>query len=517
MERLHMNFLRDLVHRLRSGQSERGIARDLSIARETVRKYHHWAAKQGFLQPDRPVPDDAALLQACGEAPQPPRQPSSLEPYRETVLALLEQGVEMTALHDRLRDNYGYHGSYSAIRRFVHQLCPVEPAAVVRVHTLPGEEAQVDFGAVGRLFDPVTGRLRPAYAFVATLSYSRHQYAELVFDQSTPTWIALHRRAFDHWDGVPQRVVPDNLKAAVLQALVHEPVLGEAYRRLAQHYGFIISPTRPYTPQHKGKVENGVHYLQRNFMAGQEFADITVANQRLAVWVTERAGARLHGTTRQPPLRLFREHEQAALLPLPGEPFELTDTRVVKVHPDCHVVIHGSYYSVPYRYVGHTLEAYVGERVIELFCAQELVTTHERARQPGEWTTRLDHYPPDKAAYLERTPDRCRQIATRLGPATRQVVDSLLAERPLDQLRTVQSILRLEETVGAARLEAACARAVYFGDPHYRRIKEILNAALDREPLPDSILLAPARAFVFARSCAEFFAVESTPAEVERC
>jgi len=515
VERVHMNYIRDLIHRLRSGESERQIACDLGISRPTVSKYHHLVAAQGFLQPDRPLPDDATLFLTLGAVPRPPEQPSSLEPYRETVLALLEQGVEMTALHDRLRDNYGYHGSYSAIRRFVHRLCPVEPAAVVRVHTLPGEEAQVDFGGVGRLLDPLTGRLRPAYAFVATLSYSRHQYAELVFDQSTSTWIALHRRAFDSWDGVPKRVVPDNLKAAVLQALVHEPVLGEAYRRLAQHYGFLISPTRPYTPQHKGKVENGIHYLQRNFMAGQEFADITVANQRLAVWVTERAGARLHGTTRQPPLRLFRDHEQAALLPLPGEPFELTDTRVVKVHPDCHVVIHGSYYSVPYRYVGQTLTAYVGERVVELFCEQESVATHERARQLGEWKTRRDHYPPDKAAYLERTPDHCRHLATRLGPATRQVVDWLLADRPLDQLRSVQAILRLEETVGAARLEAACARAVYFGDPHYRRIKEILNAALDREPLPDSIVPAPGQAFIFARPCAEFFAVAGPQAEVE--
>lgn len=510
-----MNYLRDLVHRLRLGESERGIAKDLGLARETVRKYHQWAAQHGFLQSDHPLPDDATLLLACGEASRPLRQPSSVEPHRETVLALLQQGVEMTAIYERLRDNYGYAGSYSAVRRFVHHVCPTEPAVVVRVHSSPGEEAQVDFGAVGRLYDPASEQLRSAYAFVATLSYSRHQYAELVFDQSTPTWIALHRRAFDSWQGVPHRVVPDNLKAAVLQALVHEPVLSEAYRRLAQHYGFIISPTRPYTPQHKGKVENGIHYLQRNFMAGQEFADITIANQRLAMWVRERAGSRRHGTTHQAPLHLFREHEQAALGPLPAEPFELTDTRPVKVHPDCHVVIHGSYYSVPYRYVGHTLDAYIGERVIELFSGQELVVTHERARQLGEWKTRREHYPPDKAAYLERTPERCRVLAAQIGPATRQVVDVLLGDRPLDQLRTVQAIVRLAETVGEVRLEAACARALHFGDPHYRRIKDILNAALDREPLPISSAPVPARIFAFARSCTEFFAPSRVEVEVD--
>ncbi len=503
-----MNYLRDLIHRLRSGESERRIARDLGISRATVHKYRQMAERHGYLDPTTPLPEDATLTSALGPAPQPPRVASTVEPYRDTVQRLLDQGVEMTAIFARLREDYGYAGGYSAVRRYVHRLCPPEPQAVVRVHTTPGEEAQVDFGPVGRLYDPATDRLCPAYAFVATLSFSRHQYAELVFDQKTPTWIALHRRAFESWGGVPRRVVPDNLKAAVLQALVSRfSGLGGAYRRMAQHYGFIISPTRPGMPHHKGKVENGIHYLQRNFMAGQAFADIHVANQRLVIWVREVAGTRRHGTTHQAPLRLFTEQEQALLLPLPVEPFTLCEIKPVKVHPDCHVTIAGSFYSVPYTCIGQTLDAYVGERVVQLFRGAELITTHERANALGIWRTRLEHYPPDKAAYLERTPERCRQIATRIGPATRQVVEALLAERPLDRLRSVQAILRLEETVGPTRLEAACARAVYFGDIRHRRIKEILNAALDREPLPEMASALQPRQFAFARSGAEFFAL----------
>ena len=110
-------------------------------------------------------------------------------------------------------------------------------------------------------------------------------------------------RAFDSFGGVPKRVVPDNLKAAVLKALVHDPVLGEAYRRLALHYGFLISPTVLNTPRHKGKVESGVHYVKRNFLAGQEFVDIKVGNERLWRWIREVAGTRIHGTTRQAPDR----------------------------------------------------------------------------------------------------------------------------------------------------------------------------------------------------------------------
>ena len=506
MERLHMNYLRDLIHRVRCGESDRRIATDLGISRTTVRKYREWAAAQGYLESGTPMPDDTILARALGPVPQPPRTASSVEPYREIVQRLLDQRVEMTAIYQRLHNDHGYTGSYSSVRRYVHRLRPSAPEAVVRVHTAPGEEAQVDFGSAGKLYDPGSGRARTAYVFVATLCYSRHQYAELVWDQKVPTWIGLHRRAFESWDGVPQRVVPDNLKAAVAKVLVHDPVLGEAYRRMAQHYSFVISPTRPRTPWHKGKVESGVHYVKRNFMAGQEFLDIHVANQRLKTWVREQAGTREHGTTHQPPWRLFHEHERAALLPLPGDPFTLREIKVVKVHPDCHVTIDKSYYSVPYAYVGHTLDAYVGERIVEIYRGSDLVATHERSQEPGTWHTRLEHYPEHKAEYLQRTPAYCRQVAARLGPATSQVVETLLAKRPLYCLRSVQAILRLEETVGAQRLEAACARALHFGDARYRRIKDILNAALDREPLPEVTASTPPRPHTFARSGAEFFA-----------
>jgi len=506
MECLHMNYLRDLIHRVRSGESDRRIARDLDISRSTVRKYRKWAEAQGCLEPGTSMPDDTILATALGSGPHPPRTVSSIEPYRETVQRLLDQGVEMAAIFQRLHNDHGYNGSYSSVRRYVHRLRPSEPEAMVRVHTAPGEEAQVDFGSAGKLYDPSSDRVRTAYVFVATLCYSRHQYAELVFDQKVSTWIGLHRRAFASWGGVPTRIVPDNLKAAVAKVLVHDPVLGEAYRRMAQHYGFVISPTRPRTPRHKGKVESGVHYVKRNFMAGQEFLDIHVANQRLRIWVHECAGTREHGTTHQAPLRLFNEYERAALLPLPDEAFTLREIKVVKVHPDCHVTIDKSYYSVPYSHVGQTLDAYISERIVEIYRGQDLVATHERSQEAGKWHTRLEHYPEHKAAYLLHTPDYCRQVAARLGSSTTQVVETLMADRPLYRLRSVQAILRLEETVGGQRLEAACARALYFGDPRYRRIKEILNATLDREPLPETAAPATAREHIFARSGDEFFA-----------
>ena len=505
MERIHMNQMRDLIQRLKAGESERRIAQDMQISRPTIHKYHELAKQAGYLEKDAGIADDETLHKVLGPGPQPPKIVSSLEAYGEVVKTLRKQDVEMVAIWQRLKADYGYSGSYSAVRRYVAHLEPKEVDAYVRVHTPAGEEMQVDFGSVGQLYDPASGQIRTAYVFVATLCYSRHQYAELVFDQKVITWISLHRHTFEYFGGVPRRVVPDNLKAAVVKILVQDVVLGEAYRQMALHYGFLISPSRPYTPRHKGKVENGVHYVQRNFMAGQEFADIDCANQHLKNWIRDVAGVREHGTTHEAPLKLFREFEQSELLGLPTEPFSLCEIRTAKVHPDCHVVVSGSFYSAPYIYVGQKLDVYVRERVVELYQGQKLVTTHVRCQKPGQWQTRLEHYPEHKAAYLQRTPDFCRQIAAGVGPAASKVVETLLADRPLDRLRSVQAILKLEETVGPQRLEAACARAVHYGDLRYRRIKDILNAALDREPLPSAIISQPILPHTFARPATDFF------------
>jgi transposase len=501
-----MQYLRDLVHRLRLGQAERSIARDLHLSRQTVSKYRELARAAGFLGDSSELPDVATLAAVLGPPPAPPRTPSTVEPYQQIVEELFAQGVEMMTIFDRLKER-GYRGSYTSVRRFVHRLHPPEDQAVVRVHTAPGEEAQVDFGSAGSFLDPGSGRLRIAYVFVMTLSYSRHQYAELVFDQKVPTWLACHRHALEWFGGVPRRVVPDNLKAAVLEAALYDPVLGEPYRRMAQHYGFLVSPTRPRTPEHKGKVESGVHFVKRSFLAGRTFTDIREGNRRLLDWITERAGTRDHGTTHRPPLALFHAAERQALLPLPAEPFALVETRRVKLHPDCHVVIDGSYYSAPAVHLGKELDAYIFERVVQLFLGVELVATHPRALDKGQWQTRTEHYPPHKAEYLTKTPAYCRTLAVHIGPSTLAIVEQLLGERPLDRLRAVQAILRLSETVGRTRLEAACRRALYFSETvSYRRIKEILDAALDQEPLPDAEPARPARMrFLFARGAAEFF------------
>jgi transposase len=508
MERLSVHQIRDILYRLKRGQSERAIACDLGLSRDAVHRYRVFGAAQGFLAPQADLPEETTLQQILGPKPLPPRQVSTLEPYRDLVKQWLEDGKERMVIHQRLVSHHGYTGSYTSVRRFVNTIQPKAPDVVLRVETPPGQEAQVDFGGAGKMRDPSTGKLRVAYAFVMTLSCSRHMYVEFVFDQKMSTWIRCHRNAFSFFGGCPKEIVIDNLKAAVIKHAIEDPQLSLPYTQMAQHYGFLIHPCRPRTPKHKGKVESGVHYVQRNLLASYDFdqMDLTAANEKAKDWCLHHAGTRDHGTTHEPPIKRFEEKEKAALLPLPAEPFELHTVVSAKVHRDIHIVVDGSFYSVPHPYAGKQVDAYVYERTLQVYDGVVLLTTHPRATARGQRLTRMEHYPEHRARYLERTPDVCKELAQDIGPACSEVVKHLFSQRPADNLRAAQALLSLAEKVGTKRLEAACERALFFGDPHYRRVKGILNAGLDADPLPgQETPLAPPRAFTHARPVSEFF------------
>jgi transposase len=510
MEHLHMNEIRELVYRFRQGQGVREIARALGFSRNTVRKYQAAAARHGLLAAEGELPDGAALEGLLGRPAAARPAGSTVEPFGAVVAELAAAGVEMMAIWQRLRQEHGYTGSYSSVRRYVGRLRPPGAEAVCRVETSPGEEAQVDFGWAGLQWDGSGGRRRRAWVFVMTLSWSRHQYVEFVFDQTILTWLSCHERAFAWFGGVPERLVIDNLKAAIIRPDLHDPVLGEPYRRLAQHYGFLISPNRPRTPRHKGKVESGVHYVKRNFLAGQTFADLEAMNERGRRWTLETAGQRRHGTTQEAPLGRFEQTERSALRPLPDQPFDLLRTYRAKVHRDCHVTVDDRYYSVPWRLIGQTVDVYVGRRVVEIYHGTRLAATHPVEPCPGGRQTRPEHYPESKRAFLDNPPQRCRERAEAVGPSCARVVQTLLEDRPTDHLRSVQALLRLAERVGKERLEAACRRALHYGDASYRRIKTILEAGLDGVPLEDSAPTPrpPAAAYRYARDGRTFFAGE---------
>lgn len=481
MERLQMPDIQDILYRLRKGESERAIARDLKHSRITIQRYHQFAQQRGYLDPQATLPSLQTLQAQLGEPVSLPLIPSSVLPFQVLVEEWIQQGVEGVAIHQRLQKHHAYTGSYSSVRRFVRQLRPTVVNACVRIETPAGEQAQVDFGTVGRLLDTNTGTRRVLYCFVMTLSYSRHQYLEFVFEQSMATFAACHRNAFAFFGGAPRQIVLDNLKAAVIVAAMEDSVLSGVYRQMAQHYGILVSPCRPRTPQHKGKVESGVHYVKRNFYAAEEFTDLNHVNRAALIWVKEVAGTRLHGTTQQAPLKRFAETEREALLPLPAEAFALLSTLRLTLQVDCHLRCEDSFYSAPFAFVGKRLEVFLFEGSVQIYDGITLLTTHPRATQKGQRLTRNEHYPPEKAIWLQQTPENSREAAVQVGPFCEEVVEHLLSVRPVDNRQAAAKLVALAARVGTVRLEAACARALRFGDPRYRRIKNILDAGLESE------------------------------------
>jgi transposase len=489
--------IREILRRLRKGQSNRAVARALGIDRKTVGRYHQWAAEQQLLQgPLPPLSELHQLVKETLNTTPPPQNVSSVERYREQVEKLRQAGVEMAAIHERLKER-GYTGSYSAVYRFVRNLEPFEPDVTVRVETRPGEEAQVDFGFAGWMIDPDTGELRKTWAFVMTLSWSRHQYVEFVFDQKVETWLRCHRNAFAFFGGVPEGVRIDNLKAGIVRACWEEPEAQQGYRECAEHYDFLITPCYPRKPEHKGKVEQGgVHYVKRNFLGGRKPTTITQANRDVRRWVETTAGLRIHGTTKEKPLERF-EAERTVLKPLPGVPYDLAIWKQVKLHRDCYVVFEQAYYSAPFRLVGQLLWVRGGTQSVQIYTGDyQLVATHTRALKPGQRLTNLDHLPTHKMPGVTLTREGCRLRAQEIGPATHEVVESMLTHRPEDRLRMAGRLLRLGERFGTKRLEAACARAIRFDDPAYMTIKHILEQGLETEKMPSTEPAPPASAFV---------------------
>jgi hypothetical protein len=264
-----------------------------------------------------------------------------------------------------------------------------------------------------------------------------------------------------------------------------------------------------WTTDSKGKVEQGgVHYVCRNFLAGRASDESLLArNEALARWTAHTAGTRIHGTTKQPPLRRFTEVEQAVLGPVPRVPYDLAVWKQVQVYRDCYVQFEQAYYSVPFRLVGQMVWVRGGLRTVEVSDEQhQVVATHQRATAPGERVTVLDHLPVDKVAGLVISREDCRLRAAAIGPATTQVVEDLLAHRPEDRLRSAGRVLRLAARTSPLRLERACARAIAYDTADYGTIRRILDEGLDAHaplaagPVPPT----PLRRYTFTRAATEF-------------
>ena len=485
------------------GTAKREVSRLLKMSPRTEYRYRQALKAAGLLEGSpEDLPSMDALLAALSVHKPPkvaPQQTSSVERWSDLIETKMKDGAGPKAIYDYLRLHHDdFSGTLSAIKRACarlrRELGVQAEDVVIPVETPAGEVAQVDFGYAGKLYDPKEGRFRRAWVFVLVLGYSRHLFARIVFDQKAATWLRLHVEAFEELGGVPRVLVPDNLKSAVIRAAfgIDGPTaLNRSYRELARHYGFKVDPTPPRAPEKKGKVESGVKYVRRNFLAPrQDERDLDVLNGMLDDWRRRIAGMRTHGTTGRRPLEHFEQEERSALRELPAKRFEPVVWKDAKVHRDTHILFAGGFYSVPWRFVGRQVLVRATRNTVEIYADDVRIATHERVSR-GKRQTHEDHLPEGRRDYRHRTrsywEERADALGVEVGAYICEVFD---ADDVLYQLRTAQAIVRHLETFPLERARAACRRARYFQNHTYGAIKRILREALDLEPLPTATVPA---------------------------
>ncbi len=495
-----MNEIVEMIYQWHTGVGVKGISHSLGFDRDTVRKYVRMAQKVG-IDRGKPLPEREEVVSRLHRYMD--AGPQRLTPakdritaHREWIEGLLresEQAKEqLTAkqIWRLFREKTELPIGYCTMKRYLRSQFQLGvPPVTVRLEVAPGSQAQVDFGSVGRMVDPATGKPRRAWAFIMTLSYSRHRFVRMVFRQDVRTWIDCHIRAFEYFQGVPATVVLDNLKSGVIKADLYDPVINRAYGELERHYGFVADPAKVGLARHKGKVERNMPVVRQHLLAGRSFRDSDEVNERALKWAREEIGMEIHGTTQRRPLEVFQKEEAACLKPLPGEAFERPHWKDCIVHPDHHIVFDRSYYSVPTRFIGRKVWARGGRNRVRIFLDEQLIKTHERALRPGTWRTDLSDYPPEKLAYLMPAPTHCRSKAARIGTQTETLIREILNDHAMRNLRKAQAVLRLAEKYGPAAMEAASERALSFGNLQYRSLKTILEKGWLRPDTPPQLPL----------------------------
>jgi len=474
--------LRDILIRLRLGHGIKKISRETGTHRKVIRKLRSISAKKDWLVPEAELPNEKALHRAYfgSKASGHP-----LDRFRKDLETYSEDGLSYVVMHQLIRERV--FCSESTVRRYVQaHIESMRPQEVVRRARERGV-MEVDFGRLGVVYDPRERRNRVAYVFSARLRYSSKAYRDVVYDQTQETFWECHIRAFDRFGGVPQRVVPDNLKAAVVKASFSDPVVNRGYRDLAEHYGFLIDPCLPYHPQHKGGVESDIKYVKKNFFAAfrmrqkERGRDIPVTDDILPAlreWERTVADIRTIKGMGSSPDELFVQ-ESASLKPLPRDRFDIVSWSTGTVRPDGRVYFDRCRYSVPDRHIGKDVLVASDTRRIRVFCGLELVASHDRAKGPHQDVVNPDHLGVRARAYMEHTREKLLSRAKDIGDAACELSQALLDDRPVARERSVHGIITLAGKYGALRVEAACRRALEFDAPRYDAVKRILEKKLD--------------------------------------
>jgi transposase len=441
------------------------IADALSLDSRTARKW---------LSQDRFRPRKASLRQ------------SKLDVFKNDIVRMLETHPYTAAqIYQRIREQ-GFDGSYTIVKQYVRKIRPHRAEAFLKLSFAPGECAQVDWGSFGSV--SVGETTRRLSFFVMVLCYSRMMYVEFSVSQTMEHFLACHQNAFDFFGSVPGKIMVDNLKSAVLKRIIGQaPVFNPKYLEFADHYGFSIVACNVGKGNEKGRVENGVGYVKKNFLSGLNIPNFAAINPAARNWLDTIANVRVHGETHKQPITLFEE-ERASLLPLPDNPFDIATVSQVRASSQFRITVDTNRYSVPAEHAGAglTLKTYPDRLCV--YCNEKLIARHARSYERHQDFEDPDH---PKELLAQRKKAEERKIFMRflaLSPKAEQYYQKL-EQRRMNPQHHVRKIVALSEIYGQEKVSRAMEDAFTFQAFSSEYIANLLEQRTRCLPEPGALYL----------------------------
>lgn len=486
-KRLSMRKIKDILRlRYEAGLGCRGIALALNIGYGTVVDYLNRAKQAGLSWPVPPELDERDLGRLL--FPTQPRtgQRRFFEPDFPSIHQELPgKGITKLLLWQEYRQQHPDDGySYAQFCHRYKVWLGHQQRSMRQIHPA-GEKLFIDYcGPTMTVVNPDTGECRQAQIFVAVLGASNYTFACASWSQNQADWLNAHVQAFSFFGGVPQLLVPDNLKSAVRKTHRYDPDINLSYQQLAAHYQTAIMPARPYKPKDKAKAEVAVQIVERWIMARlrhQTFFTLASLNQAirlLLVDLNQRPFKKLPGTRHSQ----FEQLDKPALRPLPAQPYQYTEIKQARVHIDYHIEYDKHYYSVPHHLVKQAVEVQASETTVVIYSQGRRVASHPRSYRKGSHSTCTEHMPQAHRIMSEWSAQRFLSWAGSIGTETREVVSCILQEKRHEQqsFRRVLALLSNAKKYGRERLNNACGRALLINSPTRSSVESILKQGLDQ-------------------------------------
>jgi transposase len=485
-----MRKIKDILRlRHEAGLAYRGIANALNIGYGTVVDYLNRAEQAGLGWPIPEHLNERDLGRKLFPTQTVTGQRRFVEPDFPAVYQELKgKGVTKLLLWQEYRQCHPDDGySYAQFCHRYRVWLGCQQRSMRQVHRA-GEKLFVDYcGPTMAIVNPDTGECRQAQLFVAVLGASNYTFACASWSQKQADWLHAHVKAFEFFGGVPELVVPDNLKSAVRKTHRYDPDINPSYQQLATHYQCAIVPARPYQPKDKAKAEVAVQIVERWIMARlrhQTFFTLASLNQAIRALLddlNERPFKKLPGTRRSQ----FEQLDKPALRALPAQPYQYTHIKKARVHIDYHIEYDKHYYSVPHHLVKQEVEVQATDSAVAVYHQGQRVVCHPRSYRRGAHSTCQEHMPQAHQLVHGWSPERFLNWAGDIGAETREVVGCLLQEkRHIQQsYRRVLALLSNANKYGRERLNKACGRALLIGSPTRSSVESILKQGLDQVAL----------------------------------